>query len=99
VKATHSSSVAPVDPERIFYLESRGIQEQDAIRMIGEGFLGHVLERSPIQGLREIVYPLLETRWDKKPILWRSEPFPALPPLSVESGVAAEEWRFDAKLR
>ena len=27
VKATHSSSVAPVDPERIFYLESRGLPE------------------------------------------------------------------------
>ncbi|MCI4323623.1 MAG: SufD family Fe-S cluster assembly protein [Thermoplasmata archaeon] len=99
VKATHSSSVAPVDPERIFYLESRGIAEQDAIRMIGEGFLGHVLERSPISGLREIVYPLLESRWDQKPILWRSESFPALPPLSVASATAPEEWRFDAKLR
>ena len=27
VKATHSTSVAPVDPEKVFYLESRGVPE------------------------------------------------------------------------
>ncbi|MGA8274985.1 MAG: SufD family Fe-S cluster assembly protein, partial [Thermoplasmata archaeon] len=32
VKATHSTSVAPVDPEKVFYLESRGMTRSDAIR-------------------------------------------------------------------
>ncbi|EQD30836.1 SUF system FeS cluster assembly, SufBD, partial [mine drainage metagenome] len=37
VKATHSTSVAPVDPDRVFYLESRGHPTSSAVRMIGRG--------------------------------------------------------------
>jgi Fe-S cluster assembly scaffold protein SufB len=99
VKATHSTSVAPVDPEKVFYLESRGMTPSDAVRMIGEGFLSHVLERAPIAQLRDALYPVLAARWDGRPILWAGEHLPALPPLTVTDEIASEEWRFDAKLR
>ncbi|MGI0053464.1 MAG: SufD family Fe-S cluster assembly protein, partial [Thermoplasmata archaeon] len=100
VKATHSSSVAPVDPEKVFYLASRGIGESDAIRMIGEGFLAHVLDRAPIVDLREHLYPILAARWDGHPVLFTDGPGgPALPPLSAKGANDAAEWRFDAKLR
>jgi Fe-S cluster assembly scaffold protein SufB len=99
VKATHSSSVAPVDPEKVFYLESRGFSPSDSIRMIGEGFLSHVLDRAPIERLREHLYPVLAARWDRTPVLWAEDHYPALPPLSVNADVASDEWRFDAKLR
>ena len=99
VKATHSSSVAPVDPERVFYLESRGIPREPAVRMISEGFLSYVYDRAPIVGLRELLYPQLAARWEGHPITWTDGGYPALPPvqlLGVESGA---EWRFDTKLR
>lgn len=100
VKATHSSSVAPVDPEKVFYLGSRGIDERSAIRMIGEGFLSHVLERAAIANLREILYPILQARWEDRPVLWSAaDGIPALPALSVNDASASDEWRFDAKLR
>jgi Fe-S cluster assembly protein SufD len=99
VKATHSSSVAPVDPEKVFYLESRGLPRGDAIRTIGEGFLSHVLERAPIADLREHLYPLLAARWDRRPVAWEPSHYPALPALSVNDAAASDEWRFDAKLR
>jgi Fe-S cluster assembly scaffold protein SufB len=99
VKATHSTSVAPVDPEKVFYLESRGIVEADAVRMIGEGFLAYVLERSPVAGLREILYPTLEARWEGQEVVWKSGAYPVLPSLTVSGTEAAPEWRFDAKLR
>jgi Fe-S cluster assembly scaffold protein SufB len=99
VKATHSSSVAPVDPEKVFYLRSRGIPESESVRMIGEGFLAHVLERAPIAELRDRLYPLLAARWEGRPIAWSAPDFPALPPLSVSAESAGDEWRFDAKLR
>jgi Fe-S cluster assembly scaffold protein SufB len=99
VKATHSSSVAPVDPERVFYLESRGISQPDAIRMIGEGFLSHVLERAPFAGLREILYPYLAARWDGQPVDWGDGSQVALPPLEFRGVDAGTDWRFDAKLR
>ncbi len=99
VKATHSTSVAPVDPERVFYLRSRGIEEADAIRMIGEGFLSYVLDRSPIAALRDGLYPLLAARWDGTAVRWGAEDVPRLPPLHVTGSETAPEWRFDAKLR
>ena len=99
VKATHSTSVAPVDPEKIFYLESRGFPEPDAVRMLAEGFLSYVYERAPIAGLRELLYRLLAARWDGRPIHWAGPEFPVLPALEVTGTESAPEWRFDAKLR
>ncbi len=99
VKATHSTSVAPVDPEKVFYLESRGMTESESIRAIGEGFLSYVLDRAPVQGLRDLVYPLLTTRWDGGTIEWASSHLPALPGLTVTGTDSAPEWRFDTKMR
>jgi Fe-S cluster assembly protein SufD len=99
VKATHSTSVAPVDPEKVFYLESRGIGPSDAVRMIGEGYLSYVHDRAPIAGLREILYPALAARWEGQEIVWDPAAFPALPELEVQGTELAPEWRFDAKLR
>jgi Fe-S cluster assembly scaffold protein SufB len=101
VKATHSTSVAPVDPEKVFYLESRGMPKEDAIRMIGEGFLSYVHERAPVAGLRELLFPTLAARWEGRDaeLDWTSERFPALPALEVTGTEAAPEWRFDAKMR
>ena len=99
VKATHSTSVAPVDPEKVFYLESRGMEQTEAIRMIGEGFLSNVFERAPIAGLREILFPLLQARWDGQEILWKEGGYPALPHLDVTGTEASPDWRFDSKLR
>ena len=99
VKATHSTSVHPVDPEQVFYLESRGISEADAVRMIGEGFLSYVLDRSPVDGLRDLVYPTLEARWEGRELPWTGDARGALPELAVTGSESAPEWRFDAKLR
>ena len=99
VKATHSTSVHPVDPEKVFYLESRGIPSAEAVRMIGEGFLAYVHERVPIAGLREILYPSLEARWNGEALAWTGAADGPLPALEVSGTDAAPEWRFDAKLR
>jgi len=99
VKATHSTSVHPVDPEQVFYLESRGIPEPDAVRMIGEGFLSYVLDRAPVASLREIVYPYLEARWGGQGLPWAPDGSRLLPELHVTGTEASPEWRFDTKLR
>jgi len=99
VKATHSTSVAPVDPERVFYLESRGMPESAAIRMIGEGYLSYVFDRAPIEGIRDIMYPGLAARWDGRELPWAEDAFPSLPALSVTGTEASPEWRFDTKMR
>ena len=99
VKATHSTSVAPVDPEKVFYLESRGMERSEAVRMIGEGFLSNVFDRAPIAGLREILFPSLQARWDGQEIVWADGSFPSLPHLEVTGTEASPDWRFDSKLR
>jgi Fe-S cluster assembly scaffold protein SufB len=99
VKATHSTSVHPVDPEQVFYLESRGIAEADAVRMIGEGFLSYVLDRAPITSLRDLLFPALEARWNGQALPWTADGSRALPELHVTGTESSPEWRFDAKLR
>ena len=99
VKATHSTSVAPVDPEKVFYLESRGIESSSAIRMIGEGFLSHVLDRAPIAGLRDALYPFLAARWEGRTFDWDAGRGAPVGALEFGGPMADPEWRFDAKLR
>jgi Fe-S cluster assembly protein SufD len=62
VRCTHGATVGPVDPLSMFYLQSRGIPEQTAKRMIVQGFFGEVLERIPFEQARKLVETELETR-------------------------------------
>jgi len=43
VKATHSATVARIDDEKLFYLESRGIAKKEAEKMVVKGFLESVV--------------------------------------------------------
>lgn len=62
VRCTHGATIAPVDPEQLFYLESRGIAHATAERMIVHGFFGEVLDRIPVQQARDLVEQELEAR-------------------------------------
>jgi Fe-S cluster assembly protein SufD len=62
VRCTHGATVAPVDPQHLFYLESRGIPPDTALRMLVLGFFGEVLDRIPVAQARELVEQELEAR-------------------------------------
>jgi Fe-S cluster assembly protein SufD len=62
VRCTHGATVGPVDPEHLFYLESRGIPEKTAKRMLIQGFFGDVLDRIPFEHARKLVEAELESR-------------------------------------
>lgn len=62
VRCTHGATVAPIDPQHLFYLESRGIAKPTAERMIVHGFFGEVLDRIPVAQARELVEAELEAR-------------------------------------
>lgn len=51
LRCTHAATVAPVDPEQLFYLRARGLSELDAKRAIVEGFFEPVIERIPLEGV------------------------------------------------
>ena len=52
VRCTHGSTVGRLDEEAVFYLRSRGIGRDDAIRLLTLAFAGEVLERVPVEELR-----------------------------------------------
>lgn len=47
VKAGHASTVGPVDAEMLFYLQSRGITQSEARRLIVQGYFIGVLNQLP----------------------------------------------------
>jgi len=52
VRCTHGSTVGRLDEEAVFYLRSRGIGRDEAIRLLTLAFAGEVLERVPVEELR-----------------------------------------------
>jgi Fe-S cluster assembly protein SufD len=62
IRCSHGATVGPVDPEHMFYLESRGIPRPVAQRMLVQGFLGEIIDRIPAGHAREVVEQELAAR-------------------------------------
>jgi Fe-S cluster assembly scaffold protein SufB len=62
-RAAHSSSVGPIDPTQLFYLESRGISPDEARKFIVLGFLEPVVARVPLEATRDRLRELLDEKW------------------------------------
>lgn len=56
VRCTHASTIGKLDEEEIFYLMSRGIPRNDAIRMVIQGFFDPVMQRIPFEGVRTRIF-------------------------------------------
>ena len=52
VRCTHGATIGKVDPEQMFYLETRGIPAPEAERLIVEGFFDPIMQRIPFEGVR-----------------------------------------------
>ena len=65
VKATHSASVAQIDEEQIFYLQTRCLTREESERTIIEGFLEPLSRKMSFQVRAWIAY-LIESKWDDK---------------------------------
>lgn len=61
VSCSHGATVAPVDPEQVFYLQSRGLDPDEALRLVVRGFLEKTLSSLPAD-LRERLEGLVGTR-------------------------------------
>jgi Fe-S cluster assembly protein SufD len=53
VRCTHGATAGRVDQEQVFYAMCRGLTRMEAVHMIVEGFFGTVLDRIPIESVRE----------------------------------------------
>ncbi|PAQ13709.1 Fe-S cluster assembly protein SufD [Bacillaceae bacterium SAOS 7] len=62
VTAGHAASVGRVDPMQLYYLMSRGISRQEAERLIIHGFLAPVVDKLPIEGVKQQLTEVIERK-------------------------------------
>lgn len=62
VTAGHAASVGQVDEEDLFYLQSRGLDEETAKRLVIRGFLGSVVGEIPVASVREEFIATIERK-------------------------------------
>lgn len=53
VTAGHAASIGQIDPDDMYYLMSRGLDEQAAKKLVIRGFLGSVITNIPVKSVRE----------------------------------------------
>jgi len=52
VRCTHGATVGKLEQEPLFYIKSRGIPQNDAERIVVEGFFDPIMQRIPFEGVR-----------------------------------------------
>ena len=62
VKCSHGATVGALDPEELFYLQSRGLNADDARNLLTYGFAADVLTHIPVASLRRALRHLVMAR-------------------------------------
>ena len=62
VRCTHGATVGKIDPDLVFYLQSRGIPADEAERLVVEGFFDPIMQRIPFDGVRDRFQQAIETK-------------------------------------
>lgn len=62
VRCTHGATVGPIDEEQVFYLMARGLPRRVAERMIVQGFFEPVVERIPVESIRERIRRVVDAK-------------------------------------
>ncbi|MBR2762679.1 MAG: SufD family Fe-S cluster assembly protein, partial [Lactococcus sp.] len=55
-----------VDPEDMYYLMSRGLDQDTAERLVVRGFLGAVIGEIPVKAVRQEMIDVIESKLDKR---------------------------------
>jgi len=56
VKCSHGSTTGKIDEDALFYLQSRGINKQDAMELMVTGFANEVLDKIPHPEIKKTIY-------------------------------------------
>lgn len=62
VKAAHGATTGRLDPDALFYLQSRGIDPETARQMLIVAFAQEIIERLPVESLKPELRELVRTR-------------------------------------
>jgi Fe-S cluster assembly protein SufD len=72
-RVAHASSVGPIDESQLFYLESRGLDPEEARKFIVLGYLEPVVARVPLEAARDRLRELLEAKWNARTVATPAE--------------------------
>jgi len=56
VQASHSATLERIDAEKLFYLESRGLEAKEALELLVEGFFWDALQKCPNLAFSEQIF-------------------------------------------
>jgi Fe-S cluster assembly protein SufD len=62
VRCTHGATIGTVDEEQMYYLMSRGLPGNEAQRLIVEGFFTPVLDRIPLESVRDQLRQVIQQK-------------------------------------
>lgn len=62
VRCAHGATVGPLDPEMIFYIQSRGMPLDKARRLVVEAFFEPVLRKIPVEPIRASVWRSIQRK-------------------------------------
>jgi Fe-S cluster assembly protein SufD len=62
VRCGHGATVGPLDPEMIYYIQSRGIPGDEARRLVVEAFFEPVLAKIPVPSIRTSVWQSIQRK-------------------------------------
>jgi Fe-S cluster assembly protein SufD len=63
--AGHASTTGRFDDQQLFYLRSRGIEEEEARRLVVHGFFAGIIRKIGVPGVEERLLAALETELAK----------------------------------
>lgn len=66
VTAGHAASIGQVDPEDMYYLMSRGLDQETAERLVIRGFLGAVITEIPVKAVRDKMISVIDRKLDNR---------------------------------
>ncbi len=62
VKCAHGATVSQLEAEEIFYLRSRGLSEADANQLLIDAFAAEIVDRIPLESLRNRITQTIEQK-------------------------------------
>lgn len=71
VKCSHGSATGKLDEQQIFYMRARGIDLEDARRMLKQAFMADVINKVRLESLRSRLHLLVEQRFSGRQISCR----------------------------
>jgi Fe-S cluster assembly protein SufD len=64
LRCSHAATVGRIDDTELFYLMSRGIPRDEAVKIVVDGFFDPLMQRIPFEGVRERLQMSIDAKMD-----------------------------------